>query len=383
MSNPRYPEEFKIEAVKQVTERGLPVAEVAARLGMSTHSLYAWVKRYRKPQEQRAQEDDQQAELRRLRAELKRVTEERDILKKGRRVLCQGVRLKYAFINQLSAEYSVRRLCLTLKVHASGYYAWLAEPQSARAKDDKRLLGLIKHAWLESGGVYGYRKIHDDLRELGEACGKHRVARLMRLEGLRSQTGYRRRPGRYGGKPPAASPNHLERRFNVTEPNKVWVTDITYIRTYEGWLYLAVVLDLFSRQVIGWSMKPQMTSDLAIDALLMAVWRRKPKQEVMIHSDQGSQFSSGDWQSFLRANNLLGSMSRRGNCHDNAVAESFFQLLKRERVRRKIYSTRQDARADVFDYIEMFYNSKRRHGFNNQLSPVEFEKQHLLSLESV
>ncbi|MBK61336.1 MAG: IS3 family transposase, partial [Pseudomonas sp.] len=383
MSNPRYPEEFKIEAVKQVTERGLPVAEVAARLGMSTHSLYAWVKRYSKPEEQRAQEDNQQAELRRLRAELKRVTEERDILKKGRRVLCQGVRLKYAFINQLSADYSVRRLCLTLKVHASGYYAWLAEPKSSRAKDDQRLLGLIKHAWLESGGVYGYRKIHDDLRELGEACGKHRVARLMRLEGLRSQTGYRRRPGRYGGKPPAASPNHLERRFNVTEPNKVWVTDITYIRTYEGWLYLAVVLDLFSRQVIGWSMKPQMTSDLAIDALLMAVWRRKPKQEVMIHSDQGSQFSSGDWQSFLKANNLLGSMSRRGNCHDNAVAESFFQLLKRERIRRKIYSTRQDARADVFDYIEMFYNPKRRHGFNNQLSPVEFEKRHLLSLESV
>ncbi|MCQ4323125.1 IS3 family transposase [Stutzerimonas stutzeri] len=383
MSNPRYPEEFKIEAVKQVTDRGLPVAEVAARLGMSTHSLYAWVKRYSKPQEQRAQEDDQQAELRRLRAELKRVTEERDILKKGRRVLCQGVRLKYAFINQLSADYPVRRLCLTLKVHASGYYAWLAEPKSARAKDDQRLLDLIKHAWLESGGVYGYRKIHDDLRELGEACGKHRVARLMRLEGLRSQTGYRRRPGRYGGKPPVASPNHLERRFNVTEPNKVWVTDITYIRTYEGWLYLAVVLDLFSRQVIGWSMKPQMTSDLAIDALLMAVWRRKPKQEVMIHSDQGSQFSSGDWQSFLKANNLLGSMSRRGNCHDNAVAESFFQLLKRERIRRRIYSTRQDARADVFDYIEMFYNPKRRHGFNNQLSPVEFEKQHLLSLESV
>ncbi|RJG12921.1 IS3 family transposase [Pseudomonas cavernicola] len=382
MSNQRYPEEFKIEAVKQVTERGLPVAEVAARLGMSVHSLYAWIKRYSKPQKQRTHEDDQQAELRRLRAELKRVTEERDILKKGRRVLCQGVRLKYAFINQLSVDYSVRRLCLTLKVHASGYYAWLAEPKSARAKDDQRLLGLIKHSWLESGGVYGYRKIHDDLREIGEPCGRHRVARLMRLEGLRSQTGYRRRPGRYGGKPPVASPNRLERRFNVTEPNKVWVTDITYIRTYEGWLYLAVVLDLFSRQVIGWSMKPQMTSDLAIDALLMAVWRRKPKQEVMIHSDQGSQYSSTDWQSFLRANNLIGSMSRRGNCHDNAVAESFFQLLKRERIKRKTYSTRQDARSDVFDYIEM-YNPKRRHGFNNQLSPVEFEKRHLLSLESV
>ncbi len=157
----------------------------------------------------------------------------------------------------------------------------------------------------------------------------------------------------------------------------------TYIRTYEGWLYLAVVLDLFSRQIIGWSMKSQMTSDVAIDALLMAVWRRKPKQEVMIHSDQGSQYSSSDWRSFLKANNLVASMSRRGNCHDNAVAESFFQLLKRERIKRKIYTTRQDARDDVFDYIEMFYNPKRRHSFNNQLSPVEFEKRYAASLESV
>ena len=245
---------------------------------------------------------------------------------------------------------------------------------------------MIKHSWLESGGVYGYRKIHDDLGEDGEDgedCGRHRVARLMRLEGLRSQTGYRRRPGKHGGKPAVVSPNLLKRQFDVVKPNKVWVTDITYIRTYEGWLYLAVVLDLFSRQVVGGSLKPQMTSDLAIDALLMAVWRRKPKQEVMIHSDQGSQYSSSDGRSFLKTNNLIASMSRRGSCHDNAVDESFFQLLKRERIKRRIYTTREDARGDVFDYIEMFYNSKRRHGFNNQLSPVEFEKRYTASLESV
>ncbi|KPG96024.1 transposase [Pseudomonas sp. RIT-PI-q] len=293
------------------------------------------------------------------------------------------MRLKYAFIKQQAGHYAIRRLCLTLKVHPSGYYAWLSEPKSARAKDDQRLLGLIKHSWLESGGVYGYRKIHDDLREVGKSCGRHRVARLMRLEGLRSQTGYRRRTGKYGGKPAVASPNLLKRQFDVREPNKVWVTDITYIRTYEGWLYLAVVLDLFSRQIIGWSMKSHMTSDVAIDALLMAVWRRKPKQEVMIHSDQGSQYSSSDWRSFLKANNLVASRSRRSNCHDNAVAESFFQLLKRERIKRKIYTTRQDARDDVFDCIEMFYNPKPRHSFNNQLSPVEFEKRYAASLESV
>ncbi len=147
------------------------------------------------------------------------------------------------------------------------------------------MLGLVKHSWLESGGIYGYRKIHNDLREVGEDCGRHRVARLMRRGGLRSQTGYRRGPGKYGGKSAVASPNLLKRQFYVVEPNRVWVTDITYIRTYEGRLYLAVVPDMFSRQVAGWSMKAQTTSDLAIDALLMAVWRCKPKQEVMVHSD--------------------------------------------------------------------------------------------------
>lgn len=221
------------------------------------------------------------------------------------------MRLKYAFLKQRAGDYSIRRLCLTLKVHPSGYFAWLSEPQSSRAKDDQRLLCLIKHSWPERGAVFSYCNIHDDLREVGEDCSRHRVAKLMRLEGLRSQTGYRRRPGKYGSKPAVASPNLLKRQFDVAKPNEVWVTAITYIRTYEGWLYLAVVLDLFSRQVIGWSMKSQMTSDLAIDALLMAIWRRKPKQEVMVHSDQGSQYSSSDWRNFLKANNLAASMSRR------------------------------------------------------------------------
>ena len=190
------------------------------------------------------------------------------------------------------------------------YYAWRRHALSERARDDQRLLGLIKHAWLESGGVYGYRKIHQNLREAGETCGKHRLARLMRREGLRSQTGYRRRPGAYGRKPAVVSPNRLDRRFDVTAPNVAWVTDITYIHTLEGWLYQSVVIDLFSRQVVGWSMKPRMTTDLALDALLSAIWRRKPQGVVMVHSDQGSQFSSADWQSFQKANHLEGSMSR-------------------------------------------------------------------------
>lgn len=269
-----------------------------------------------------------------------------------------------------------------MAVHPSGYYAWRAEPLSRRQQEDQRVSGLIKQSWLESGGVYGYRKIAQDLRDLGERCGKHRVYRLMRAEGLRSQTGYRRRAGRYG-KPAVAAPNRLEQQFKVPAPNQVWVTDITYIRTHEGWLYLAVVLDLFSRQVIGWSMQSRMEAGLAIDALLMAVWRRQPKSEVTIHSDQGSQFSSLEWQSFLKAHNLIASMSRRGNCYDNAVAESFFQLLKRERIRRRIYLDREEARRDIFDYIELFYNPKRRHGHANGLAPVEFEKQYFNKLGSV
>jgi putative transposase len=169
----------------------------------------------------------------------------------------------------------------------------------------------------------------------------------------------------------------------VAEPNEVWVTDITYIRTHEGWLYLAVVVDLYSRRVVGWSLQSRIRKELALDALLMAVWRRKPTSMVTVHSDQGSQYTSHDWQEFLALHGLQASMSRRGNCHDNAVAESFFQLLKRERIKRYIYSTRDDARSDIVDYIEMFYNSKRRHGFNDQLSPVQYERKFIERLASV
>jgi putative transposase len=161
------------------------------------------------------------------------------------------------------------------------------------------------------------------------------------------------------------------------------VTDITYIKTYEGFVYLAVVIDLYSRRVVGWSMQGRQTTDVALQALLSAVWRRKPKNKVLIHSDQGSQFTSMDWTSFLKHHDLEHSMSRRGNCHDNAVAESFFNLLKRERIRRRIYRTREEARRDVFDYIEMFYNPKRKHARNGMLSPVDFEKQQKMKTEGV
>ncbi|WP_114981137.1 MULTISPECIES: IS3 family transposase [Idiomarina] len=374
MSNNRYPEEFKIEAVRQITDKGYSVADVSRRLDVSVHSLYAWVKKYGPEAEKHAAQTEEQAELKRLRKELQRVTEERDILKKGRGVLREAVRLRYAFIKHHKDCWPIRKLCRLLDVHPSGYYAWLKEPCSRRQKRDARQTGLIKQFWLESGGVYGYRKIHSDLREYGERIGINRVHRLMKLSQLKAQVGYRK-PRHRGGVSHIVTPNRLNRVFNTEQPNQAWVTDVTYIKTHEGWLYLAVVVDLFSRRVIGWSMQQRMTKELVLDALLMAIWRRKPKQKVVVHSDQGSQYTSHDWSSFLKSNNLEGSMSRRGNCHDNAVAESFFQLLKRERIKRKIYSNRAEARRDVFDYIEMFYNSKRRHSSNDQLSPVEYEKR--------
>lgn len=281
--------------------------------------------------------------------------------------------MKYAFIRAHRAEFGVRAMCRVLRVHFSGFYAWLKEPLSHRAQEDARQTELIRQAWTDSGKVYGYRKLTDDLRDQGEQVSENRVARLASLAGIAAQVGYRRRPGRYGGKPAIVAENRLEQRFETSAPDQVWVTDITYLRTHEGWLYLCVVIDLFSRRVVGWSAQSRMTTDLALQALLMAVWRRKPDRKVTVHSDQGSQFTSREWQTFLRQHGLEPSMSRRGNCHDNAVAESFFQLLKRERIRRRTYPTRDDARRDVFEYIELFYNPKRKHTNNGMLSPVDFE----------
>jgi len=282
-------------------------------------------------------------------------------------------------MKQHADEFGLAAMCRVLGVHRSGYYAWLKEPASARDKDDRRLLGLIKHSWLESGSVYGHRKVTTDLRELGETCSRHRVARLMKSEGLRAMVGYGRRPRPLSGPVGSVAKNVLARGFKVSEPNRAWVTDITYIRTYDGFLYLAVVLDLFSRQVVGWATRPTQHTDLVLQALLAAVWRRKPSPGLLLHSDQGTQFTSEDWQSFLREHDIVCSMSRRGNCHDNAAMESFFQLLKRERIKRRIYSNHDEARADVFQYIEMFYNPKRRHSSNDGLSPVEFEKRYALN----
>ncbi|WP_230863202.1 IS3 family transposase [Enterobacter cloacae] len=375
MGTPRFTPEFKEEAVRQITERGYSIAEVSERLGVSAHSLYKWLRAVKPDNNGQQAQDllDARTEILRLKAQLKRTEEERDILKKGSAVLCKGARLKYRFINDHREIWSIVTMCRVLKVARAGFYVWLHNPVSAGEKDNQRLLALIRDSYTLSGGVYGYRRIHGDLHEIGEVCSRNRVAKIMRKNRIQAIHGYKV-PRGTRGRPSLIAPNRVQREFTVVKPNQVWVTDITYIRTWQGWLYLAVVIDLFARNVVGWSMKPTLSRELALDALLMAVWRRKPSENVIVHSDQGSQYGSDDWQRFCRANNLAPSMSRRGNCWDNAVAESFFSSLKKERIRKRIYKTRDMARADIFDYIEVFYNRNRRHSHLGGVSPEAFEK---------
>ena len=265
-------------------------------------------------------------------------------------------------------------MCRALKIQRAGFYAWVHKPVSDRAKEDQRLLELIRASYEASGCTYGSRRVHADLREAGEGCGVKRVARIMRENGIKAQRGYRK-PRHRSGKPHIVVPNRLEQNFTVSQPNEAWVTDITYIRTWQGWLYLATVLDLYSRKVVGWSMQPSLEKELVLNAVLMAVWRRKPQGQVILHSDQGSQYGSDEWSRFCQQHRLVPSMSRRGNCYDNAVAESFFSSLKKERIRKKIYRTHSEAKLDIFDYIEVFYNRRRRHSHLNDMSPEAFERE--------
>lgn len=283
-------------------------------------------------------------------------------------------RRAYKFIEAHSAEFSVKVMCEVLGVARAGYYAWLKDPVPDRAEEDARLLKLIRASFIASHGIYGAPRILLDLREGGETCSKHRVARLMRENGLRALHGYRIRhiPVQ---KPPALIPNLLRRQFTVSRPNEAWVTDITYIRTWQGWLYLAVVMDLFSRRIVGWATRSTIQRELVLDAVAKAVRQRRPRN-TLIHSDQGTQYGSDAWRRFCLANHLEPSMSRRGNCWDNAVAESFFSSLKKERIKKRIYSNRDVATLDLAEYIEDFYNPVRRHSYLGGVSPNEFETVH-------
>lgn len=284
--------------------------------------------------------------------------------------------MRFGFIAKHRGVWQVRQMCGALGVSRGGFYEWLRRSPSARARANEQLLVSIRTSFERSDRTYGSRRVVRDLHDWGFACSLNRVARLMFAAGLRARHKRRRLPMDYGLRPECTiAPNLLDREFVATAPNQRWVADFTYIWTAEGWLYFAVVLDLFSRRVVGWSMSEAMTAQFVTDALVMALWRRGRPQELLHHSDQGSQYTSEQFQRLLNEQGITCSMSRSGDVWDNSAMESFFGTLKKERVNRKEYRTREQAKADVFDYVERFYNPYRRHSTIGYVSPVEFERR--------
>ena len=283
--------------------------------------------------------------------------------------------MRYMFIQNHREAFPVSLMCQMLDVGRSGFYAWLKRPESPRARENQRLVAAIKTVHHQSRQAYGSPRIHADLNAQGHPCGKHRVAQLMRRHGIvsRHKRKYKATPNSKHAHPVAA--NHLNRRFTLVKPNCGWVSDITYIPTQEGWLYLAVTLDLYHRKVVGWAMDRWMTQQLVIDAFLMALKNGRPGRGLVHHSDQGVQYASKAFQAVLNAAGVQCSMSRKGNCWDNAVAESFFHTLKMELTHARRYQTRQEARQEIFEYLEVFYNRQRRHSTLGYLTPVEYEQQ--------
>ncbi len=281
--------------------------------------------------------------------------------------------MKFGFVVKHRGIWPVGLLCEALGVSRSGFYAWCSRPRSQRSQTDELIGNLVRQSFLGSDRTYGARRVWRDVLALGHDCGLHRIERLMRLQALRA------RPKRRGlpkdrGERSAVAENVLDRQFQADAPNQKWVADFTYIWTAEGWLYVAVVLDLFSRRAVGWSMQESMTSQLVADALMMAVWRRGKPMALLHHSDRGSQYTSEHFQGLLKDQGITCSMSRAGEVWDNSAMESFFSSLKTERTSRKVYRSRTDARSDVFDYIERFYNLTRRHSTLGYVSPIQFEE---------
>jgi len=282
--------------------------------------------------------------------------------------------VKFPFIAKHRGIWPAGWLCEALGVSRAGFYAWRTRSPSARARANEQLLTRVRASFFASDRTYGARRVWHDLLADGVSCGRHRIEQLMRHAALRARPRRRRVPSDTGVRSTnAVAPNVLDRTFTASSANRKWVADFTYLWTAEGWLYIAAVLDLFSRRVVGWSMGATMTAQLVTDALVMAIWRRGKPETVLHHSDRGSQYTSEPFQRLLADHGVTCSMSRAGNVWDNAAMESFFSSLKTERTAAKTYCTRAQAKADVFDYIERFYNPKRRHSTLGYLSPIEFE----------
>ena len=282
--------------------------------------------------------------------------------------------MMFSFIAKHRGIWPVALICEALGVSRNGFYSWLTRGPSERSKHDEALTAEVRKSFLDSDRTYGARRVWRDVLAAGLDCGLHAVERLMQANALKARPRRRRLPSDTGVRPATElAANILDRQFHAPAPNCRWVADFTYIWTLQGWLYVAVVLDLFSRRIVGWSMRAAMTADLVADALVIALWRRGQPRDLLHHSDRGTQYTSEQCQSLMTEHGVTCSLSRSGNVWDNAAMESFFSTLKTERTARKVYPTRDAARADVFDYIERFYNLRRRHSTLGYISPVAYE----------
>lgn len=280
----------------------------------------------------------------------------------------------FRFIDAEKARFPVSMLCKVLRISKSGYYAWKSRPPSKRSREDAALTEKIREVHERSRQTYGYPRVHAELRALGVRCGRRRVARLMRKAGIRGcMRGRKRRTTRQDPRAVPA-PDLVRRNFTATAPNKLWTADITYLRTNEGFLYLAFVLDVYSRRIVGWSMASHLRTELVVDALEMAVWRRKPAAGLVHHSDRGTQYTALSFGKKLKEAGIVPSMGRAGSALDNAISESFVSTLKCELLHRRRFPTREAARSAVFEYLEAFYNRRRLHSSLGYLSPESYEK---------
>ena len=284
--------------------------------------------------------------------------------------------MRFAFIAKHRAIWPVIWLCKALDVSRSGFHAWMNRIPAKRTLENEVITRVVRQSFVASDRTYGARRVWHDVLAEGFNCGLHRIERLMRVNALKARPRRRYLPPDTGERRQSAiAPNVLDRQFHASAPNTKWIADFTYIWTAEGWLYVSAVIDLFSRRVVGWSMSTSMTAQLVADALVMAIWRRGKPDALLHHSDQGSQYTSEQFSTLMADNGVTCSMSRSGNVWDNAAMESFFSSLKTERTARKTYRTRSQAKADVFDYIERFYNPIRRHSTLGYISPIEFERK--------
>lgn len=283
--------------------------------------------------------------------------------------------MKYEFMKQHQTEFSLERMSCVFQVSRSGYYRYLNAPPSQRARENQRLSEKIKAIHAASRQTYGSPRIQAELREQGETCSRKRVARLMRQEGLQAKMKQRFKTTTRVNPAAKAAPNLLAQDFTAQQPDQRWVADFTYVATLEGWLYVAAVLDLFSRRIVGLAMSERMTADVVIKALQQALIHRQPPSGLMHHSDQGCQYTSESFQRLLKQHGITASMSGTGNCYDNAAMESFFHTLKTEHIYFEHYLTREQAKQSIFEYVEVFYNRQRRHSTLGYVSPLVFEKQ--------